>query len=165
MTTPSTGRLHQISISRGGVPKLPVPEARVTREGLAGDWQNDRKHHGGPDRAVCLLALEVIERLRAEGHPIAPGTAGENLTVHGLDWALVVPGARLRSGDVELEVVSYTAPCSTIRESFADLEFRRIKQELHPGDSRVYARVTHEGVLRQGDPVVLTPAGPACGCP
>src|SRR2546422_5744398 len=33
-----------------------------------------------------MYAMEAIEALRAEGHPIVPGAIGENLTVHGLDW-------------------------------------------------------------------------------
>ncbi|MFN9577181.1 MAG: MOSC domain-containing protein, partial [Gemmatimonadota bacterium] len=60
-----TGRIEQVSISPGGVPKRAVSEARVTRDGLVGDWQLDRKHHGGPDRAVCLLSAELIARLNA----------------------------------------------------------------------------------------------------
>lgn len=149
------GRIHQISVSPGGVPKQPLAEVRITRDGLAGDWQNDRKHHGGPDRAVCLFSLEVIERLRAEGHPITPGAAGENLTIAGIDWATVVPSTVLVIGEgdgrVELEVVSYTEPCSTIRNAFRELKFKRIDQDLHPGESRVYARVQREGAIRVGD--------------
>ena len=143
------------------MPKLAVAQARITRGGVEGDKQNDLQHHGGPDRAVCLLALEVIERLRAEGHPIAPGTTGENLTVAGLDWASIGPGVRLKiagaggTDSVVLEIVSYTAPCSTIRDSFTNLEFRRIKQDLHPGDSRLYARVLSEGVIQPGAPVTF----------
>jgi MOSC domain-containing protein YiiM len=153
------GSVHQVSVSpRGGVPKLGVPSARVTRDGVEGDWQQDRKHHGGPQRAVCLFSLEVIRRLRGEGHPIGPGTAGENVTIEGLEWARMTPGARVTIGGedgVELEIVSYTEPCSTIRESFAGLDSKRIKQELHPGESRVYARVLKEGVVREGDGVHL----------
>ena len=159
-----TGRLHQISISpppRGGVPKLAVPECRVTRDGLVGDWQNDRKHHGGPERAVCVFSLEVIQRVRAEGNPIGPGTTGENLTIEGIAWASVVPGVRLVIADaagesnVELEIASYAEPCATIRDSFTQLKFKRIEQELHPGESRMYARVLREGVVRVGDSVRL----------
>lgn len=156
------GRVHQISISSGGVPKRPVAGARISVAGLDGDWQDDRKHHGGPDRAVCLYSLEVIGLLHREGHPIAPGTAGENLTLSGLEWSTVVPGCRLRfEGGVELEVVSYTSPCATIRGSFLESNFRRIKQDLHPGQSRVYARVLCDGEIRTGATVqVLAPHGP-----
>lgn len=151
-----SARVHQVSVSGGGVPKLPVPQAEVTPNGLVGDRQRNRLFHGGPRRAVCLYSLEMIERLRAEGHPIAPGTAGENVTVAGLPWDRVVPGARLAlGGEVVLEVTSYTAPCKNIIPSFADGGFTRISQKLHPGESRVYARVLRPGLVRVGDPVQL----------
>lgn len=89
------GRVHQINVSPGGVPKLPVPEAEVMLQGLAGDRQRNRRIHGGPRRALCLYSLEVIDLLRAEGHPIAPGTAGENITISGVDWSDLRPGARI----------------------------------------------------------------------
>lgn len=66
------GRVAQINVSPGGVPKLPVASAQVTAQGLVGDRQKNLKYHGGPDRALCLWSLEVIETLLAEGHPIAP---------------------------------------------------------------------------------------------
>src|SRR2546427_5480190 len=59
--------VHQINISDGGVPKLPVPEARITVQGVAGDRQRSVQYHGGVDRAVCLYSLEVIGTLQAEG--------------------------------------------------------------------------------------------------
>lgn len=154
-----TAHIKQVNVSNGGVPKRPVPEAMVTRDGLAGDWQSNRKYHGGPDRAVCLLSAELIARLATEGHPIAPGTTGENLTVSGLDWPSLVPGVRLRVGDAELEIVSYAAPCKTIKASFAGERFERLSQKTHPGESRVYARVLREGRVRTGDPVRLLPLG------
>ncbi|MDP9204417.1 MAG: MOSC domain-containing protein [Gemmatimonadota bacterium] len=109
-------------------------------------------------RAVCVYSIERIRGLQAEGHPIDIGTAGENVTVEGLDWNLVVPGARLRLGnEVLLEVASFTNPCKTIRESFTDGRFVRIAQKFHPGWSRVYARVLCEGGIRFGDPVEVVP--------
>src|ERR687894_986709 len=66
----TTGRVFRINLSNGGVPKLPVAEARVTANGIVGDRQRYPVFHGGPERAISLFSLEVIERLRAEGHPI-----------------------------------------------------------------------------------------------
>ncbi|HNO66347.1 MAG TPA: MOSC domain-containing protein, partial [Tepidiformaceae bacterium] len=117
----SAASVHQISVSQGGVPKLPVLEAAVGELGLAGDAVANPDIHGGPERAVCLYSLELIEALAAEGHPIAPGTAGENVTIRGLDWSLIQPGARVRVGEqVLLEVTRFTTPCATIRPSFKD---------------------------------------------
>ena len=152
----SAPRLHQISVSDGGVPKLPVPEARITVNGVAGDRQRSPDIHGGPDRAVCLFSLEIIEALRAEGHSITPGSSGENLTISGLDWAHLKPGDRLRIGDaVKLEILSYTFPCQLNAQWFLQGNFNRINQKKHPGWSRVYARVLTEGVVRPGDSVTV----------
>ena len=148
--------LQQISVSNGGVPKLAVPQARVTKDGVEGDRQRNREVHGGPDRAVCVYSLEVIEALRKEGHSIASGSAGENFTIAGLEWKHIEPGTRLNVGsEVKLEVLSYTAPCKHNACWFKDEDYSRISQKKHPGWSRVYARVLSEGVVRQGDHVTV----------
>jgi MOSC domain-containing protein YiiM len=149
----TAGRLHAIHTSPGGVPKKPRDACAISFAGLEGDWQTDRENHGGPDRAVSLYSLEVIEKLRAEGHPIAPGSTGENLTIAGLDWTAIRPGDRLAVGEAELQIVSYAAPCNNINASFSDARSVRISQKLHPGWSRLYARVLREGTVRLGDAV------------
>ena len=152
----ATPYLHQVSLSDGGVPKLAVPYAHVTFQGLQGDRQRNRKYHGGTERAVCLYSLEVIHALRAEGHSIAPGSSGENLTIAGLDWPDLKPGDRLTIGEhVQLELTSYTTPCRLNAQWFKDGEYSRIAQELYPGWSRLYARVLREGVVKAGDTVVV----------
>jgi MOSC domain-containing protein YiiM len=153
------GRIVQVNVSPGGVPKLPVAEARVGAYGLDGDGHRDEEHHGGPERAVCLFSLEQIEALKTEGHRVVPGALGENVTIAGLDWARVVPGARLRLGpDVLIEITRYTSPCVNIAYAFVGREFARVSQKRHPGWSRVYARVLEEGVIRPGDDVELVGA-------
>jgi MOSC domain-containing protein YiiM len=151
------GRVVQVNVNpEGGVPKLPVPEAYVSAFGVEGDLQRDIMFHGGPFRAVSLFSLELIQALQAEGHPIAPGTTGENLTVSGLDWSRLAPGDRLRAGDqVILQLTDYAAPCATIVESFLHWNVTRIAQPVHPGWSRLYAAVLQEGLVRPGDAVEL----------
>lgn len=157
--TAASGRIVQLSVSAGGVPKHAVAEARVGRLGLEGD-AHDYRHHGGPERAVCLFPREMIRVLAAEGHAIVPGAIGENVTTEGLDWSLVVPEARLRLGEhVLLEVTRYTSPCAKIAPVFRDGDHDRVSQKRFPGASRVYARVLVEGVLRPGDPVRIV-SGP-----
>jgi MOSC domain-containing protein YiiM len=148
------GRIHQLNRSDGGVPKLPVAEAELTEGGLAGDRQKHTVFHGGPERALSLFSLEIIERLRAEGHPIAPGSTGENVTVTGLDWSRLAPGTRLAIGDeAVVQITSYANPCGAIRPSFARGEFKRISQKVNPGQSRLYARVLRPGRLAAGQEV------------
>jgi MOSC domain-containing protein YiiM len=150
------GVIHQLNVSDGGVPKLPVPDLEIAVTGISGDRQRNRRVHGGPQRAVCLFSLDVIESLRADGHPIAPGSVGENVTVAGLDWSLVQPGTRLRLGDaVLLEVTKFTTPCINITESFSDGNYTRLFEGLFPHQSRVYARVLAPGRVRAGDVVEI----------
>jgi MOSC domain-containing protein YiiM len=137
------------------VPKRPTPEATVTADGIEGDAHVQVRYHGGPDRAVTLFSAERIDALRREGHPIGVGTTGENLTVSGLEWTRVVPGARLEIGAVRLEVTKYTTPCATIAGSLRGGEITRMAQKVHPGWSRVCAKVLAPGRVRVGDAVLL----------
>jgi MOSC domain-containing protein YiiM len=148
------GYIYQLNCSNGGVPKLPVREAELTRTGLVGDRQRHLIIHGGPERALCLYSLEVIQALQSEGHPISPGTVGENVTIAGLDWSSLAPGQRLALGDeVVIELSSYAGPCRNIRKSFSDGKFKRISQKEHAGEARLYARVIRTGKLAAGQTV------------
>ncbi|HJR08231.1 MAG TPA: MOSC domain-containing protein [Pyrinomonadaceae bacterium] len=148
------GYIYQLNCSNGGVPKLPVAEAQLTPTGLVGDRQRFPLIHGGPQRALCLYSLEMIQALQAEGHPIYPGSIGENVTIAGLDWSSLAPGHRLALGDeVVVELTSYANPCRTIRGSFGDGKFKRISQKQHAGESRLYARVIQTGTLAVGQRV------------
>jgi MOSC domain-containing protein YiiM len=156
-------RIVSINISAGGVPKHPIEAAAVTALGIEGDGHRDTIHHGGPDRALCLFSMELIAALQREGHPIVPGSTGENLTIEGLDWRALGPGGRLRfAGGVEIELTSFTTPCSNIRGSFVEGAINRIKHALNPGWSRIYARVLMPGRLIRGEELlVITPAAAA----
>jgi MOSC domain-containing protein YiiM len=154
----STGVVTGIQTSRGGVPKLPVDRDTISLRGLAGDRQTERRHHGRLWQAVSLWSAEVIDDLRREGHDVAPGAAGENLTLAGLDWSTVRPGARLRAGpDVVLEFTSWASPCSKIAQCFTGRDFSRIDHDRRPGWSRAYAAVLVDGEVRQGDEALLEP--------
>jgi MOSC domain-containing protein YiiM/GNAT superfamily N-acetyltransferase len=156
------GRVHQVNVSPGGVPKLPVEAARVGRQGLEGDAHRHRYVHGGPHRAVCLMAIEAIERVRADGHAIEPGAVGENLTTVGIELSTLPVGTRLAIGeDVLLEISSPANPCDVIQGAFTGGKSGRISIRLHPTDSRMYARVLAEGVVRRGDGIRVLP--PAAG--
>jgi MOSC domain-containing protein YiiM/GNAT superfamily N-acetyltransferase len=157
----AVGRVVQVSVSPGGVPKQPLPEAHVGRLGLVGDRHRSDTVHGGPHRAVCLFAIEALWRVADEGHPIAPGSVGENLTTEGIELALLPAGTRLAIGhDVILEMSGPTNPCDNIAASFHDGRSGRISILTHPTDSRMYARTLVEGVVRTGDPIRVLPPLP-----
>ena len=149
------GVVHSINISNGGVPKLPRDSCYVGINGLQGDRQRDLRYHGGPERAVCLYSLDLIQALQAEGHAITPGSIGENLTVEGVDWSRMLPGARVEVGPVVLELTDYAAPCNNIAPSFQRRQYVRVNQKVNGGWSRLYARVLSEGTVRVGDAVSL----------
>ena len=149
------GTVFSINISRGGVPKRPAASAWIGVEGVEGDGQRNRQIHGGTDRAVSLYSLDLIKALQAEGHPVEPGSLAENLTLSGLDWSLMVPGVRVEVGPVLLELTSYVNPCKHVSASFTNGEFVRVSQKVHPGWSRVYARVLEEGMVTPGLCVIV----------
>ena len=155
VTPVTTGTLHSINISDGGVPKTPQASVRIRTAGVEGDRQRDLRYHGGPDRAVSLYSLDLIHALQAEGHPIQPGSIGENLTLAGLEWASLGPGDRVEVGEILLEITKPAHPCEKIADSFSDREFSRVSQKIHPGWSRYYTRVLREGSVSVGDPVVV----------
>lgn len=156
-TPAGAGRIAQVSTSRGGVPKLAVPRAEVGRRGVAGDRQDDAKHHGRPFQALCVWSGEVIAGLAAEGHPIGPGAAGENVTVEGVDWATLRPGSMLRVGTALAELSFPAVPCKKQSRWFTDGDFSRLAHEVRPEGVRWYAWVREPGEVGVDDEVVVQP--------
>ena len=154
---PQAGTVVGLFVSGGGVPKLPVDVAVIGRRGVEGDRQATRKHHGRVSQALCIWSAEVIDALVAEGHPIAPGRAGENVLVRGIDWGVMRPGVRLVVGTAVAELSGFALPCKKNAPWFVDGDFRRIDPDLRPGWSRAYATVVEGGEVRPGDPVVVEP--------
>ena len=145
--------LSQLNVSPGGMPKLPVLQAMVTREGVAGDWQKNRKYHGGPDRAVCIYSEELYAWLREQGINVSNGDVGENFTTHGLDLQKLSKGDRLRVGQCVIEITKVRVPCSQLKKWDADLP------ELIVGRSGWVAKVVEEGLVRPGDPIQVVERG------
>lgn len=146
-----TGRVFQINVSQGGVPKRAVAGATLHELGFEGDKVANPRVHGGPMRAVCIYALERILAHQEAGKPIFPGAIGENVTTVGIEWDTVVPGARMELGPALVEVTRYATPCGTTAP-FLSGDLACYHQDLNPGWSRVYARVLRGGPVRAGDP-------------
>jgi MOSC domain-containing protein YiiM len=142
----------------GGVGKQPIAQAAIGYRGVAGDRQRTRVHHGRVWQALCLWSAEVVQALQEEGHPVAPGATGENLSLEGVPWRELHPGMRLGIGDdVLVELSAYALPCKKNAGWFLDGDFGRMEHGHHPGWSRLYASVLRDGVVRVGDPVVIEP--------
>jgi MOSC domain-containing protein YiiM/GNAT superfamily N-acetyltransferase len=152
------GHVYLVNVSPGGVPKHPVDRAWVGEQGLEGDAHRHRYVHGGPHRAVSLLGIEAIERVQADGHPIEPGSVGENLTTVGIELSRLPIGTRLEFGSgLVLELSAAAGPCDVIKGSFHDGRSGRISILTHPDDARMYARVVTTGEARTGDTIAVTP--------
>lgn len=157
------GTIERINISPGGVPKRSIREARVTANGLEGDLCAHPRIHGGPQKAVLLLAAETVDALIADGFPLFYGALGENLTTRGLDRTQLRIGQRLRVGEVLLELTKIRKPCATldvygpaIRDAIYD-DAAREGDATSPrwGMSGFYASVARAGIIRQHDIIVM----------
>lgn len=140
---------------RTAILKRPVEGAvRATKLGLEGDEVNDRRHHGGPDRAVLFASRATYPVFEARlGRTLAPGAFGENLTVEDVSDADVCVGDRWRAGEAEFEVSSPRSPCGTLARHLADPG--AVDAIGAPHRAGWYARVLVEGRVRAGDPLTL----------
>jgi MOSC domain-containing protein YiiM len=141
-----------------GLPKPTVPEARIRRAGLEGDFNRYRheEKHDDEGMAVLIVPRETLEQLNREGWPVRPGDLGENISSVGVPYDAFVPGRRLRVGEVELEVSKACTPCDNLY-LLPYVGTRRgpefVKTML---DRRGwYARVVKEGTVHVGDPIEL----------
>lgn len=151
----AVGTVQHLHLGDGGLPKRGVEQVDVGWRGVVGDRQAARAHHGRPWQALCIWSVESIEHHRSNGHPLAPGLAGENVTVGGLRWDDVRPGVRLQLGSVVCDVVDFAFPCKQNSGWFADGDFMAMHHERGP--SRVYATVVQPGAISVGDEAILEP--------
>lgn len=153
-----SGLVIQVSGSKGGLPKTPLLSAQVDNSGVVGDRQATRRHHGAPLQALCLFSAEVIDEFAAQGHPITYGSAGENVTIRGLDWPKLRAGLELEIGEVTCRLTAPAVPCSQNSPWFTDGDFSRLSHTKHPGHSRWYASIVDGGSINPGDAVLLKQA-------
>jgi len=112
-------------------------------KGLVGD-----RYHGSRHRQVSIQSRAALIRAAGDlGVHVDPDATRRNLTVDAGDVP-TTPGARLRIGDVELEVVRILAPC------------RLLDDEIGPGAAAALrgragsvCRVLTSGRIRVGDAV------------
>jgi MOSC domain-containing protein YiiM len=99
-----------------GLPKRAVPRLTLGPDGVQGDFNRWRTEQAGgdPDQAVLLHTEEALAELRTEGWPVQRGELGENLTLAGVPSGALRPGARVRVGDVVLELSKPCDPCTVL---------------------------------------------------
>ncbi len=138
-------------VSQGGVPKLPVDNLYIDSSGCFGDKQNDLKHHGGEDKAVCLIQNNIIRDLQNKGHPISPGSTGENILIGGSSIGDITIGTILKFNELEIQITQDAPPCRTISQSFTDGEFKLIAHKKYHQYTRWYARVLKPGTVSDNE--------------
>ena len=127
------------------------------REGLAGDAQGDRKHHGGPDKALHHYAFEHYDHWRgAIGERAVlqrPGAFGENLSTRGMTEDDTAIGDVFRLGGAVIQVSQGRQPCWKLNARFdvADMA----SQVQKTGFTGWYYRVIEQGFVTAGDELYL----------
>ena len=121
--------------------------------GLDGDEQADRKHHGGPDKAIHAYAVTHLsgwaDELPAQAERFRPGAFGENLVIGGASEANVCLGDRWRIGSALVEVSQGRQPCWKLNLRFDVADMARRVQES--GRTGWYFRVIEPGLIAAGD--------------
>ncbi len=121
----------------------------LSRLNFAGDGQADLKHHGGPDKAVCVYPDSHYPQWQSElGLDLAAGSFGENLTVAGLVEEHVCIGDFWEIGDAKVQVSQPRQPCWKLSRwwNVEDLAVR-VQQT---GRTGWYLRVITEGNVEAG---------------
>lgn len=121
---------------------------------LEGDGQADPRHHGGPDKALCVYPAGRYpywrERLKRK---LPYGAFGENLTVSLLDEETVCIGDVFRVGEATIEVSQPRSPCWKLARRWREKHLALWFQQT--GFTGWYMRVLEEGHLSVGQQWVL----------
>ena len=143
--------------------------------GLTTDEQADRRHHGGPLKAVHQLATATYEKINAEfGLKVRVGTLGENLTTEAVNGLPEMTEATVCIGDVfqygqdeitdenaedsvQLRIVQPRRPCYKINDQIG--QFTKVPNIASwvskQGIAGWYFEVVRDGMIAVDLPVYL----------
>lgn len=143
---PWTSAIHKAPVSG------PV---RVNLLGLAGDGQADRKHHGGPDKAINVYPSEHYAHWREElpACNMAAGAFGENFTTVGLLESEVCIGDTFAVGEALVQLSQPRQPCFKLSRRWRVPDM--VSRIQSNGRSGWYFRVLRPGELAAGMPLIL----------
>ena len=124
----------------------------VGSEGLVGDQQADRRHHGGRDKALHAYPVAHYEAWTAELPQLADrfvaGGFGENLVVEGVIEQDLCLGDRFRIGPVLVELSQSRQPCWKLNLRFNQCDMACRVQTT--GRTGWYFRVLEPGRIAAG---------------
>ena len=155
------GQVIQVSVSRGGIPKRAVTQARLTAQGVESDSHLNLQYHGGPRQAVLWITSEGNAELAARGFPIESGTLGENITIVGVDRRDWRAGQRWRIGEALIELTKMRSPCKTLLPLGSGIHAALYDAAVKAGDPSspvwglggFYAAVVEPGLVRTRDEI------------
>lgn len=130
--------------------KKPTPKAVfLTETGLEGDDVGDKKHHGGPEKALYAYSKSHYEKWTAEYPNIQfeVGLNGENVSVIGMDETTVCIGDIYQVGEAIVQVSQPRRPCWKPGRRVRWIEWGRRIQET--GRTGWYFRTLKEGKIQQ----------------
>jgi MOSC domain-containing protein YiiM len=124
-------------------------------EGLRGDQQAGRRHHGGVDKAVCVYAAEHYPDWRESlaQSDMEHGAFGENFTVQGLLEADVCIGDVFRVGEAMVQVSQPRQPCWKLARRWRVKNL--VAQVERSGRTGFYFRVLQHGQVEAGSRLEL----------
>jgi MOSC domain-containing protein YiiM len=143
-----------------GICKRPMSgPLRLGRSGFEGDGVGDRRHHGGPDKAVCLYSTEHYPYWEEVlGIKLPPAAFGENISVSGLREEDVCIGDVFLLGTSVVQVSQPRQPCGTLAARYGRSDMAKLV--VDSGRTGFYLRVLEEGLVEKGSPFVLKERDP-----
>jgi len=128
---------------------------------FAGDMVQDKKHHGGNDKAICCYNSDHFIKWRNElGFDLGPAAFGENLTLRG-ESALernVFIGDRYQLGEAIVEVSEPRGPCYVIGIRYNYKQFPVLLQKS--GLTGYYLRTIKPGLVKRTDQLIHVSSHP-----
>ena len=160
------------------IDKAPIKEAvAVNFMGLTTDEQADRRHHGGPLKAVHQLPVATYEKINAEfGLKVRVGTLGENLTTEAVNGLPAMDESTVCIGDVfqygqdeiidgnggdsvQLRIVQPRRPCYKINDQIGQFKLNKVPNiaswVTKQGIAGWYFQVVRDGMIHADLPVYL----------
>jgi MOSC domain-containing protein YiiM len=143
-----------------GICKAPVSGPQnLSRTGFQGDGVADLRHHGGPDKAVCVYSeghYAYWEHILGVKLPYA--AFGENLTVSDMEEDEVCIGDIFQAGTALVQVSQPRQPCKTLAARYGRNDL--VKLVVDSGRTGFYFRVLEEGAAEKGAAIVLKERDP-----
>ncbi len=127
-------------------------------EGLSGDEQADRRHHGGAEKALHHFPAEHYPLMQKHLNKCTDGAFdvgrfGENISTTGLTESDVCIGDIFQLGEAIVQVSQGRQPCWKLNARYDYPEMAKQVQSLKT--TGWYYRVITPGYLQDGDSLVL----------